>query len=148
MLTRSERTKILASRFFSTVGLLPAEVDTVSGEIRPVPRSLCRKPACAVSFPVCVAHGLYKILILVYMRIFLRETPLHHMILHVVFAGISAAIIFWYYILYIVTNNFNYAQWLQKRLSPDAQSWRNQQLLPQVDCRESKGMGMRTKLKS
>ena len=102
MLNSKERQKILTFfRFFSIINLFPVQVDLQKWDIRPVCGSSWKFLACMVSYSTFVAHSLYKILSFVHASRFFSSIPLHQMLLHVQYVGVSFTLALWYYLLYI-----------------------------------------------
>ena len=102
MLNQSELRNLLAFvRYLSNFCLLPLQVKGDCWEIREGAKSTWRKLACRTSFGIFSAHTLYKNLSLVFAFVSAADMPLHHMVIHLVLAGTSVMLTFWYYVLFI-----------------------------------------------
>ena len=102
MLNEKERHRVVAFlRFFCTVAILPLDVDVDTWKLTSGARSARKKLSCGVSFGMFLAHTLYLNVSLVHVIAFMPDAPVHHMIIHMILAGGSVMMSFWYYVLFI-----------------------------------------------
>lgn len=102
MLNREERQRVLAFYcYISKVVQLPFQINADCWDIRPGAQSWWKKLACWVCFGVLFTQSLYKILSLLHIFGFTRDTALHQIILHMILAGVSGIFSFHYYVLCI-----------------------------------------------
>lgn len=102
MLSQAERYRLLRFlRFFCTVGFLPIEVDVNSWEIHPCIQPPWKRLLCRISFASYCFHGVYQILSLLYVFMFLRGTPMYQVVIHMVIAAVTTVLSFAYCLLYI-----------------------------------------------
>ena len=102
MLTVRERQGVLTwFRRFCAVDVFPVQVDIQGWKVQPGSSTKARSWASKAWYALFVAHSLFKILNLLYTLLFLRGIPLHQLIIQGVLASAAAAIVLWYYILYV-----------------------------------------------
>ena len=110
MLNKRERHHVFTClHYFYIVGLFPVEANLDSMEVHPGLKSGWKKLASHASCVILFAHALYKIGSLVHAFAFLQGTPLYQMLIHIILAGASATLLFWYYVLYIKSPGINAA---------------------------------------
>ena len=110
MLTKKERHGVLKDfkRACDTC-LFPTEVHPESWEVRPRRDKECKMWICKLSYALFIAHALYKMFRLAHTILFLRDVPLHQVIIHAVLAVAGIMYIFWYYWLHYKYANVNSA---------------------------------------
>ena len=112
MLTEGERHRILiALRYFSSVSVLPIQVDVQGREIRSGFKSRRKAWASKLAYAIFVAHALYKSLSLIYVLQFLPATPLHQILIHGIIAAGNSIFVLWQYDLYWKERDVSMAFW-------------------------------------
>lgn len=77
------------------------QVDIGRKELRPDAVTRWKSIACSISFGLFVANTGYKVGNLLYAILFLRETPLHEMVVHTTVAVCAGVLVFWYYVIFL-----------------------------------------------
>ena len=75
-------------------------MDAERWELRPGAGKPWKTLACSISYGLFDASASYKVGSLLYVLLFLRETPLHQVIVHMTVAVATAVIVFWYYVIF------------------------------------------------
>ena len=110
MLDQSERYRVLKSlRHFCTAGFLPLDVDLNSWEIQPCIQPRWKRLLCQISFAIYCSHTVCTSLRLLHVLIFLPDTPMYQIVIHMILASAYAATSFIYYLLFIKDPKINAA---------------------------------------
>lgn len=114
MLTLEERQQVLVFlRSFCILKFLPAAVDVPTWGFRLNSTSLWTSWLSIALFNV---HVLYKNASLVYVLLYVPETPLHQLMIHTSLGTVAAGFVYCYYVLYI-KNADVYARFVQMTLT-------------------------------
>ena len=100
MLSLTERFEIIKFlHFFAKWSLFPVQVDIELWELRALTR--WRTLTCFISYGLFVANTGYKFVRLLYVLLFLRNTPLHQVMIHGIVVVGFLIVTFWYYVIFV-----------------------------------------------
>ena len=102
MLSVTERAQVIkVLQCSGNWNFFPIQVDTEHWELRPGAGTRWRTLCCSVFYGLFVANTGYKVSSLLYAILFIRDTPLHQMMIHGIAAVAFLMITFWYYVLFV-----------------------------------------------
>ena len=109
ILNQEERRGVLRSlRHFCTLAFLPLEVCVDSWEVHQY-GSWRKRLLGQISFAVYILHIAFQVFSLLCVFLFLRDTPGHQVIIHMILASMYAGATLWYHLLYVKYRGINAA---------------------------------------
>ena len=110
MLNHTERNCVLRYlRRFCTFAFLPLEINVKTWEIHAYVQAPWKRLICRFFFAIYCSHGICKVCSLLRVFMFLRDTPLYQIVIHIIIAASYTVTSFWYYLLHFKHPGINAA---------------------------------------